>query len=244
MGPRGAGSLFPLPTGGKARERRVGQTPSSRRSQVMVPSLILTEPISWKASQQRPSGAGGSHGQAAPGPGSKASWVSLPQAGPGVLGEGAVWKENAPPGTPSRPKLGTIHLRHLHSTSSPAEPPRIPAYVARITVLQSLQKRTSQPWTGRGVGVPGRYLSISSHQGPLAPRPRVPAGPGSWRVVDGRYVGTGASPFGAQNPWAPRHKEIDPFQAVEELTARDIQWRTIIRVVSLGLEDVQQFLHI
>ena len=57
-------------------------------------------------------------------------------------------------------------------------------------------------------------------------------------------VGAGASPFGAQNPWASRHKEIDPFQAVEELTARDIQWRTIIRVVSLGLEDVQQFLHI
>ena len=60
-------------------------------------------------------------------------------------------------------------------------------------------------------------------------------------------VGAGASPLGAQTPQAnrgPRHEEIDPFQAVEELTARDIQWRTIIRVLSLGIEDVQQFLHI
>ena len=45
-------------------------------------------------------------------------------------------------------------------------------------------------------------------------------------------------------PGAFRHKEIDPFQVMEELTARDIQWQTVMRVVSWGLEDVQQFLRI
>ena len=60
-------------------------------------------------------------------------------------------------------------------------------------------------------------------------------------------VGASAFPLGAQNPRAPRaprHEEIDPFQAVEELTAQDIQWQTTMRVASLGLEDVQQFLRI
>jgi hypothetical protein len=54
-------------------------------------------------------------------------------------------------------------------------------------------------------------------------------------------------------PWEPRnpgrygdlsHEETDPFQTVDELTARDIQWRTTIRVASLGLEDMQQFLRL
>ena len=57
-------------------------------------------------------------------------------------------------------------------------------------------------------------------------------------------AGTGAPPLGVQPPQAPgapRPEEVDPFQAVEELTARDIQWRTVIRVASWGLEDVQQF---
>ena len=43
-------------------------------------------------------------------------------------------------------------------------------------------------------------------------------------------------------PGAPRHEEIYPFQAMEELTAQDIQWLTVMRVASWGLEDVQQFL--
>ena len=54
-------------------------------------------------------------------------------------------------------------------------------------------------------------------------------------------------------PWEPgnpgpygdlSNEETDPFQAVDELTARDIQWWTTIRVASLGLEDVQQFLRL
>ena len=54
-------------------------------------------------------------------------------------------------------------------------------------------------------------------------------------------------------PWEPgnpgpygdlSHEETDPFQAVDELTAQDIQWRTTIRVASLGLQDVQQFLRL
>ena len=54
-------------------------------------------------------------------------------------------------------------------------------------------------------------------------------------------------------PWEPgnpgpygdlSHEETDPFQAVDELTARDTQWRTTIRVASLGLEDVQRFLRL
>ena len=39
-------------------------------------------------------------------------------------------------------------------------------------------------------------------------------------------------------------RDVDPFQAVEELMARDIQWLTIMRVASWGLEDVHQFLRI
>jgi hypothetical protein len=52
-------------------------------------------------------------------------------------------------------------------------------------------------------------------------------------------------PWEPGNPgpsWNPSHEETDPFQVVDELTARDIQWRTTIRVISLGQEDVQQFL--
>ena len=37
---------------------------------------------------------------------------------------------------------------------------------------------------------------------------------------------------------------IDPFQAVDKLTARDIQWRTTIQIASLGLEYVKQFLRL
>ena len=54
-------------------------------------------------------------------------------------------------------------------------------------------------------------------------------------------------PWEAQLAGPPRMsmaKDVDPFQAVEELTARDIQWRTILRVASWGLEDNHQFLRI
>ena len=54
-------------------------------------------------------------------------------------------------------------------------------------------------------------------------------------------------PRETQLPGPPRTskaKDVDPFQAVEELTARDIQWRTIMRVALWGLEDVHQFLRI
>ena len=45
-------------------------------------------------------------------------------------------------------------------------------------------------------------------------------------------------------PGTPRHEEIDPFQVVDELTAQYIQWRTPIRIASLSLENLQQFLRI
>ena len=40
----------------------------------------------------------------------------------------------------------------------------------------------------------------------------------------------------------PSREEVDPFQMVNELTTRDIQWRTTTRIASMGLEDVQEFL--
>ena len=70
--------------------------------------------------------------------------------------------------------------RHLQSTSDLAKPPRAPASSARISVLQSLQGRTSRPWTGRGVGVPDRYSCLRfQDQWPLQ-APRV----GGWWMAD------------------------------------------------------------
>ena len=72
----------------------------------------------------------------------------------------------------------------------------------------------------------------------------------SWELESGRWpvrlvpVLCPWEPTNPGLPGSPRHKEIDPFQAVDNLTARDIQWRTTIRVASLGLEDMQQFLRI
>ena len=142
------------------------------------------ESISGAAS--RPAGEERSQELAALGAGSPASWVDLTRARPGSPGAGVQWKETAHPGTPSQPRAGTALSRCLHPTSDPAEPPKAPVSSARITVLQNLQGRTSQPWTGLGVGVPGRYSSTFSHQRPSAPRPVASAGLGSWRIVDGR----------------------------------------------------------
>ena len=101
-------------------------------------------------------------------------------------GPGGVRREAAHPGTTSQPIRGTALFQHLQSTSDPAKPPRAPASSARISVLQSLQGRTSRPLTGRGVGVPNPYSCIFSLQRPSAPRPVAPAGPGSWRTVGGQ----------------------------------------------------------
>ena len=45
-------------------------------------------------------------------------------------------------------------------------------------------------------------------------------------------------------PGTSKAEDVDPFQVVEELTTRDIQWQSIMKVASWGLEDVHQFLRI
>ena len=42
----------------------------------------------------------------------------------------------------------------------------------------------------------------------------------------------------------PNHREVDPFQMVDELTARDIQWRAATRLASMDMENVQEFLRL
>ena len=42
----------------------------------------------------------------------------------------------------------------------------------------------------------------------------------------------------------PSHKEVDPFQMVDELTARETQWRATTRLASKDLENVQEFLRL
>ena len=72
---------------------------------------------------------------------------------------------------------------------------------------------------------PGGSLELESDRWPLNPAPVF-------------------CPWELGNPGPhgdPSHKETDPFQMVDELTAQDVQWRTTIRVASQGLEDVQEF---
>ena len=81
-----------------------------------------------------------------------------------------------------------------------------------------------------------RPLLVEESFGPKTTRPGR-----SWELEGGRWP---MKPVPVLCPWepgnlgppgTPRHEEIDLFQAVDELTARDIQWRTTIRVASLGL---------
>ena len=80
---------------------------------------------------------------------------------------------------------GVTHSpQHGDLTTSPADPQRTLAHVVRITLLPTLQRRTTQSWKGRGTGVPDRYSTTTSQETPSVPRPHAPSGPGSWRVVD------------------------------------------------------------
>ena len=146
-------------------------------------------PNSWKASQQRPSGGGGNQGQEAPGPGSLVSWVSLPKAGPGLPGEGAVRKERVPPGTPSRTRSGTVHLQHLHMTSSSAEPPRSQDQVSR-------QVLGVGEWSMAGeVGAGASPLGAQTPQAPWGPQAR----------GDGP-LSSGGGAYGPRHPVADHNK--------------------------------------
>ena len=39
-------------------------------------------------------------------------------------------------------------------------------------------------------------------------------------------------------------KEVDPFQMVDDLTARETQWGATTRLASMDLENVQEFLRL
>ena len=39
-------------------------------------------------------------------------------------------------------------------------------------------------------------------------------------------------------------EEVDPFQMVDDLTARETQWRATTRLASMDLENVQEFLRL
>jgi hypothetical protein len=73
---------------------------------------------------------------------------------------------------------------------------------------------------------------------------------GPWELESGRWPLNPASlscPWEQGNPAThgePSREEVDPFQIVDKLTTRDIQWRATTRLASMGLEDVQEFLRL
>ena len=101
-----------------------------------------------------------------------------------------------------------------------------------------------RPWNGCPRPVFVHYQS----RDPFGPKTTRPGR--SWELESGRWpvkLAPALCPWEPGNPEPsgnPSHEEIDPFQVVDELTARDIQWQTTIRVTLLGLEDLQQFLRL
>ena len=80
--------------------------------------------------------------------------------------------------------------------------------------------------------------------------PKTTRSGGSWELESGRWPMNPASlpcPWDPGNPGThgePNREEVDPFQKVDELTARDTQWRATKRLASMDLENVQEFLRL
>ena len=172
---------------GQAHERQAGRRLPFPCSQRTVTSVTSTEPWSWRAfRQQQPEAGGGRLLKRCPGLGPRVSWATQPQADPDRLGGGALGRRGAHTEDPHRPEKVTSGPQLQDLTSSPAGPHRTLLHVVGITLLPTLQTRTTRPWKGRRTGLPDRYLSTTSQETPLAPKSRAPAGPWSWRAADGR----------------------------------------------------------